>query len=107
VRTILKHVIKHIGEHWPKVHIVVRGDNHYGRHEAMEWCEQQGVDYVLGYGSGNSVLDAMVRADADALCVKRAISGRKSYEASVSCVTAELEVPAPSRGAPGGDQEGS
>jgi hypothetical protein len=75
VRTILKHVIKRIGEHWPKVHIVVRGDNHYGRHEAMEWCEQQGVDYVLGYGSGNSVLDAMVRADADALCVKRATSG--------------------------------
>jgi hypothetical protein len=75
VRTILKHVIKRIADHWPKVHIVVRGDNHYGRHEVMEWCEQQGVDYVLGYGSGNSVLDAMVRADADALCVKRAISG--------------------------------
>jgi len=64
VRAILKHVIKRIGEHWPKVHIVVRGDNQYGREEAMAWCEQQGVDYVLGYGAGNSVLDAMVRADA-------------------------------------------
>ena len=75
VRTILKHVLKRIHEHWPKVHILVRGDSHYGRHEAMEWCEQHGVDYIFGYGGGNSVLDAMVRADADALCVERAISG--------------------------------
>ena len=75
VRTILKHVIKHIREHWPKVDILVRGDSHYGRHEAMEWCEQQGVDYVFGYGGGNCVLDAMVRDDAGALCVERATSG--------------------------------
>src|SRR5438874_7249519 len=75
VRTILKHVIKHIRAHWPKVDILVRGDSHYGRHEAMEWCESQGVDYVFGYGSGNCVLNAMVRSDADALCVERATSG--------------------------------
>ena len=75
VRTILKHVIKHIRAHWPKVDILVRGDSHYGRREAMEWCESQGVDYVFGYGSGNSVLNAMVRSDADALCAERATSG--------------------------------
>ncbi len=72
VRTILKHVIKRIRAHWPKVQILVRGDSHYGRHEAMEWCESAGVDYVFGYGGGNSVLDAMIRNDADALCVERA-----------------------------------
>jgi Transposase DDE domain group 1 len=38
VRTILKHVIKHIRRHWPKVRILVRGDSQYGRHEAMAWC---------------------------------------------------------------------
>jgi hypothetical protein len=74
VRTILKHVIKRIRGHWPKVHILVRGDSHYGRHEAMQWCESQGVDYVFGHG-GNAVLNAMVREQADALCVKRAMSG--------------------------------
>ncbi len=26
-RTILKHVIGHIRRHWPKVHILVRGDS--------------------------------------------------------------------------------
>ncbi|HUW80012.1 MAG TPA: transposase [Acidocella sp.] len=77
VRTILKHVIKRIRAHWPKVQILVRGDSHYGRREAMEWCESAGVDYVFGYGGGNSVLDAMVRDDADALCVERATSGEE------------------------------
>ena len=71
VRTILKHVIKRIRGHWPKVRILVRGDSHYGRVEAMEWCEQQGVDYIFGFG-GNAVLKAMTRDAADALCVRRA-----------------------------------
>src|SRR6202051_877934 len=50
VRTILKHVIGCIRGHWPKVKILVRGDSHYGRIEAMEWCEQQGGDYIFGFG---------------------------------------------------------
>ncbi|MGH8518864.1 MAG: IS1380 family transposase, partial [Panacagrimonas sp.] len=60
VRTILKHVIARIRRHWPKVAILVRGDSHYGRHEAMSWCEGNGVDYMFGL-SGNKVLEAMVR----------------------------------------------
>lgn len=57
------------------MHILIRGDSHYGRHEAMEWCETHGIDYIFGFGGGNAVLDAMVRDTADALCVERAISG--------------------------------
>jgi hypothetical protein len=71
VRTILKHVIRRIRGHWPKVRVLVRGDSHYGRVEAMEWCEQQGVDYIFGFG-GNAVLKAMTQEAADALCVRRA-----------------------------------
>jgi hypothetical protein len=74
VRTILKHVIERIRSRWPKVDILVRGDSHYGRDEAMEWCERQGVDYVFGFGT-NTVLAGMMRDDADALCVARAASG--------------------------------
>ena len=34
--------------HWPKVHILVRGDSHYGRDEVMEWCEEnQGTFLAL------------------------------------------------------------
>ncbi len=75
VRTILKHVIERIRAHWPRVHILVRGDSHYGRHEAMQWCESQGIDYVFGFGGGNAILHAMVRDTADALCAERATSG--------------------------------
>jgi len=74
VRTILKHVIKRIRSRWPKVDILVRGDSHYGRDEAMQWCEEQGVDYIFGFGT-NAVLAGMMRDDADTLCVERATSG--------------------------------
>jgi len=74
VRTILKHVIERIRSRWPKVDILVRGDSHYGRNEAMEWCERQGVDYVFGFAT-NAVLAGMMRDTADAVCVKRATSG--------------------------------
>ncbi|MGH7034030.1 MAG: IS1380 family transposase, partial [Stellaceae bacterium] len=68
VRSILKHAIGRIRGHWPKVRILVRGDSHYGRMEAMEWCEEQGVDYIFGF-AGNAVLETMTQEAADALCV--------------------------------------
>ena len=75
VRTVLKHVIKRIRRHWPKVHILVRGDSHYGRAEAMAWCEEtQGVDYVFGF-AGNDVLDGLTREAADAVAAQHARSG--------------------------------
>ena len=74
VRTILKRVVARIRRHWPEVRITVRGDSHYGRPEAMEWCENHGLDYIFGLG-GNAVLHAQVRAVADDLCVRRAETG--------------------------------
>lgn len=76
VRTILKRVVAHIRRRWPRVAITVRGDSHYGRPEAMAWCEQNGVDYVFGL-AGNDVLRAQLRAVADDLCVRRAESGEE------------------------------
>jgi len=77
VATILKHVVRRIRSHWPKTHILVRGDSHYGRHEAMEWCEKTpGVDYVFGF-AGNDTLDALTRQAADAIATGRALSGRQ------------------------------
>ena len=74
VHTILKHVIARIRRHWSKVDILVRGDSHYGRPEAMAWCEANRVGYIFGFG-GNDVLAGMVRPVADALCVRRAEQG--------------------------------
>ena len=83
VRTVLKHVIGRIRKHWPNVRIMVRGDSHYGRVEAMEWCENHGVDYVFGF-AGNDVLQALTQEAADAVSVQRALSGedkRRGFKA--------------------------
>jgi hypothetical protein len=37
------------------VDIVVRGDSHYARPEAMAWCERKRIGYIFGL-AGNSVL---------------------------------------------------
>ncbi len=74
VRTILKHVIGRIRRRWPKVAILVRGDSHYGRPEALAWCEANAIGYIFGL-AGNPVLAEMVRPVADALCVRRAEQG--------------------------------
>ena len=77
VRTVLKHVVKRIRGHWPKVHILVRGDSHYGRDEAMQWCEETpGIDYVFGFAR-NDTLAALTREAADVVATERALSGKQ------------------------------
>src|SRR5918997_5350211 len=41
VTPVLRHGIRRIRARWPKVDILVRGDSHYGQHEAMAWCERE------------------------------------------------------------------
>jgi hypothetical protein len=74
VTLVLKHLVRRIRRHWPKTRITVRGDSHYGRSEAMDWCEANGVDYIFGL-SGNSVLHRQVYEAGDALKVMRAEQG--------------------------------
>lgn len=74
VRAVVKRVVGRIRRRWPKTRITIRGDSHYGRPEAMSWCEANRVDYIFGL-SGNCVLDAKVAALADDLCVRRAEQG--------------------------------
>ena len=52
---MLRHVIGHIRARWPAVEIIVRGDSHYGRPEAMAWCEHKRIGYIFGL-PGNPVL---------------------------------------------------
>ena len=70
VRKLLSRLIGRIRRHWPSTHITIRGDGHYGREEAMTWCENYGIDYIFGL-SGNVVLDRLVYAAADDIRVRR------------------------------------
>jgi hypothetical protein len=74
VKTILKHVIRRIRQHWPRVEILVRGDSHYGRPEAMAWCEENGVSYVFGLGT-NAALAALAAPFNEDVAVRRALHG--------------------------------
>ena len=71
VRRWLRRLIKRIRQHWPVTRITIRGDGHYGRDEAMNWCEDNGVDYIFGFG-GNAVLDRLVEVEADDIRTRRA-----------------------------------
>ena len=66
VRSHLRRLVRRIRRHWPNTVITIRGDSHYGRWEAMAWCEQNGVQYVFGL-AGNKALDTLVKAETEAV----------------------------------------
>ena len=70
VALVLRHVIRRIRARWPKVDILVQGDSHDGRHEAMSWCELNRVGYVFGL-AGNKVLLARVAGLAEEAALGR------------------------------------
>jgi hypothetical protein len=72
VRAHVRRLVRRIRMHWPKTAILIRGDSHYGRKEAMDWCEQNGVAYIFGFGP-NAVLAEKVFPKLDEVCVRRAI----------------------------------
>jgi hypothetical protein len=67
----LRRLVRRIRMHWPKTVITIRGDGHYGRREAMEWCEKNATQSVFGL-SKNPTLDALVYAKADEVRTRRA-----------------------------------
>jgi hypothetical protein len=70
VALLLRHVVRAIRGHWPAVDILIRGDSHYSRPQAMEWLERNRVGYVFGLG-GNRVLLGKVRHLAEDAAVAR------------------------------------
>jgi hypothetical protein len=72
VRGHLRRLVRRIRMHWPSTRITIRGDSHYGRREAIEWREDNAVQYVFGL-SKNPVLDALVFDKSDEVCVRRAL----------------------------------
>src|SRR5882724_10416060 len=53
VRAHLRRLIRHIRTRWHKTRITFRGDGHYALPEAMTWCENHVIDYILGLYSKN------------------------------------------------------
>ncbi len=72
VRGHLRRLVRRIRRHWPQTRITIRGDSHYGRLEVMEWCEENGIDFIFGL-AGNGVLDRAVDESADDIRTRRAL----------------------------------
>jgi hypothetical protein len=70
VARVLRHVIGRIRARWPRVEILVRGDSHYGRIEAMTWCERNRIGYIFGL-AGNKALLRKVTDLAEDVAVRR------------------------------------
>jgi len=75
VRAHLRRLVRHIRQRWTKTRITFRGDGHYARPEAMDWCEKNGVDYVFGL-PGSKPLSRKVDDVADAVRTERAVSDK-------------------------------
>ena len=72
VRAHLRRLTRLIRKNWPGTRLLFGGDGHYGRPEAMAWCEDHDVDYVFGL-SGTKPLWKKVDAAADAVRTRRAV----------------------------------
>ncbi len=57
VVSILKRLVEHLRGSWPNVEIIVRADSKFSSPEMHDFCEDNGIYYVLGQGA-NSRLKA-------------------------------------------------
>src|SRR5512133_1374889 len=54
IRAFLRRLVRAIRANWPQVAILVRADSHYACPQVLDWCEANGVDYVLGLAPTNT-----------------------------------------------------
>jgi hypothetical protein len=60
----LQRIVAQLREAWPEVKVVVRADSGFCREELLRWCEDNGVDYVIGLAK-NTRLVAAIAAEAE------------------------------------------
>jgi len=55
----LQPVVEQIRKAYPAVHLIIRADSGFCREQLMAWCEQHGIDYVLGMAKNVRLQDAL------------------------------------------------
>lgn len=62
----VQRIVARIRTRWPQVRITLRGDSGFCRDELMDWCENNRVDYVLGFARNPrlrmSIEEALIQA---------------------------------------------
>jgi hypothetical protein len=67
---VLRRIIEQVRQLWPQVRIIVRGDSGFCRENLLRWCEENGVDYLVGLAKNKRL--------------RRAI-GKQMHEAQQAC----------------------
>jgi hypothetical protein len=60
----LERIVAQIRQSWPEVAITIRADAGFSRDDLMSWCEEHGVDYLLGLAR-NTRLEEMIEAEME------------------------------------------
>jgi hypothetical protein len=60
----LGRIVAQLRQAWPEVKITIRADSGFCREEILRWCEDNGVDYVIGLAK-NTRLAAAIAAELD------------------------------------------
>src|SRR5512142_3185770 len=55
----LQRIVEQIRRAWPEVKITIRADSGFCREPLMAWCEQNGVDYILGVAQNPRLVAAI------------------------------------------------
>ena len=73
---ILSLLVKRFRQAWPGVDVVVRGDSAFCRHRMLDWCERNGVRYIVGLAR-NAVLEREVQVACEVARDGFEATGRK------------------------------
>jgi hypothetical protein len=49
-------IIQRIRTRWPKVQIVLRADSGFARESILSWCEEEGIDFVIGLAKNSRLI---------------------------------------------------
>jgi hypothetical protein len=55
---ILKLLVQRLREVWPEVQIIFRADSGFCRHHMLNWCDKNGIDYIVGIAKNSRLLEA-------------------------------------------------
>ena len=55
----LTRIVEQIRAAWPEVKVVIRADSGFRREEIMRWCEENGVDFILGLAQNKRLVKAI------------------------------------------------
>jgi hypothetical protein len=54
---VLRRIVARLRAAWPEVRIIVRGDSGFALPEVYEWCEEEGVHYLIGLASNSRLAE--------------------------------------------------